>query len=386
MRFLFILSVFIFALNIVQTARAEEPIPNVVMLDGKEYSREQLVDFLLQSAIANYAPQKNLKIKKNFERWSISEMKARYPWISDYYLKDQNLSKSNVVNKFGKKKTPYHKRKLYEKAQVQVAVGYPHKLKDFGSSWDYWLKQAMKKRYYSFGESNLVHGGYFMNIVENETMDIVEALRAKDIPVNLSYRLNENEHLGLKSDRIAQIRIIPFGRYLESTGMAEYKSDSVAMIDTSFTNRKVTVFRSFLIFYLDEKFEFTPGSYRSVEGYALTDENNELKMTFCYIYNGHKADMRQALIQECILRSLGLINFYQGEGFLSAWNEILEPDVDLSADDGHRKKMEAYKKTPPNDIPSLSELDLYLLNMLYRDDVKAGMNADEIRQTLMEND
>lgn len=115
-------------------------------------------------------------------------------------------------------------------------------------------------------------------------------------------------------------------------------------------------------------------SLHHVEGYFLSNENNEIQMAVCYIWEGHQPDVLRGLIRECLLRSLGfpgVTNRHSEHGsLLKGWNGSTPwPEyVD-------------YLQKPF----ALFDNDQSLLELLYSKEIQAGMDYLTLRNVLIKN-
>lgn len=138
-------------------------------------------------------------------------------------------------------------------------------------------------------------------------------------------------------------------------------------------------FRSIEDTYIKNGFVFTDSSNKQVDGYILSNGKNEIEMAVCYIWVGHELEMIKSLINECILRSLGFPGFVYPAGmkdpvalsYLGPWN-------DLDALKVYNKSTQEKVKTPTG----LSEFDQFLIQTLYRPEIKPGMDYIQVRNIL----
>lgn len=98
---------------------------------------------------------------------------------------------------------------------------------------------------------------------------------------------------------------------------------------------------------------FTPKSQYQVDGLIIPDAENHIMRAECDIWPLHPKNILKALIQECLVRSLGLVEATRfGDGsIISAWNTEAAP-------------------IPPVGV---SEYSLAILSMLYCGDIHPGM-------------
>ncbi|HEX2752712.1 MAG TPA: hypothetical protein VHP34_06340 [Alphaproteobacteria bacterium] len=146
--------------------------------------------------------------------------------------------------------------------------------------------------------------------------------------------------------------------------------------------------------YFTSAVNFTPDSRAQVDGFFLTDDKDDIRFAVCYVNPDVGEVLLKALIQECLVRAMGLPEF-QGieEGsILANWNSDFEPPSDF-AQDFNKEFMPRYVKGLPhakgNPFPvefvderkipkGLSDYDRGLLRALYCDALQSGMDARRI--------
>ncbi|MFN7113990.1 MAG: hypothetical protein ACK4PK_06490 [Alphaproteobacteria bacterium] len=152
---------------------------------------------------------------------------------------------------------------------------------------------------------------------------------------------------------------------------------------------------------------FTPRARAQVEGYFVTDKDNNIEFAVCYLWPQHGEKLLQTLIAECLLRAMGLpeMTLKDKNSLLGHWN---------AAHDGHSRRFlldGAYAKQPdpdhieagamrssthgkfPHEITneknlpplSMSAHDKAMLNMLYCRHLKSGMGRYETVEMLMQH-
>ncbi|HEX2753201.1 MAG TPA: hypothetical protein VHP34_08920, partial [Alphaproteobacteria bacterium] len=187
-------------------------------------------------------------------------------------------------------------------------------------------------------------------------------------------------------------------------GLMEASTDSSPVGDNQYFEK-----------YVQGAVRFTPYARAQVEGYLLSDHENNLDFAVCYLWPYHQKEVLASLMNECLLRALGLPEMasVQGAGVLGHWNKTYDrvskrsvldgPTVNewlasvaktemgwtRSGEDaaygrelekliakGNRKDL--FTNYPKIVKQRLSEFDLAMLSMLYCADIRPGMGRYEI--------
>ena len=159
--------------------------------------------------------------------------------------------------------------------------------------------------------------------------------------------------------------------------------------------------------FFTDAIRFTPRTRAQVDGYYLTNKDNEIELAVCYVWMGHSDQVKRALIKECVLRSMGMPEqtiFYQRSS-LSPWNKAYDPYSLLPVLDPERAKPDArimidsarvegsdvlksphYDEIFPakldnkSDLPTemLTDFERVMLRLLYCKDLSAGLSRYEV--------
>jgi hypothetical protein len=124
---------------------------------------------------------------------------------------------------------------------------------------------------------------------------------------------------------------------------------------------------------------FTPQSEKQVEGHFFVNTQNEIQAAVCYIPVFVAQEMQQHLIDECLLRSMGIPDPIMNREYsdimprflLSYWN-----DFDKWA---HLRQI-SLKRGELAGGSGMTDVDLLLLKILYQPEVKTGMTIKQFFQ------
>lgn len=165
-------------------------------------------------------------------------------------------------------------------------------------------------------------------------------------------------------------------------------------------------------FFYQGMIEFTPFSKAQVDGFLLLNDDGSIHSARCHIWRGHTAAMIENLIQECLLRSMGLTNLskHSDAQLLKNWNVNQEQYSSTQREHGEKViyhhggklggemyKVPVYRAKQYNQSSTInnlnwwskaveergqqgtlaySEYDLLLLTLLYHKNIKAGMTRE----------
>ncbi|GJL49763.1 MAG: hypothetical protein NPIRA01_09900 [Nitrospirales bacterium] len=332
-------------------AAPESLLPEQIELDGRTLTKKQILDAFLDIAFTQ-----NILLKKGLGQNSLSfqiqpdehikrslffepRMKSEYPWLYPHIYLKHAPPKILSINKWV--------------IPIQVSLGMPNDLRPITGQAYHFFKIYNADKTFSPSEDSIVKLKGLIQTI-NEISDISAALALEETA----------NHFG-------NIRIVFVEK--EHFKDSEYKHPKYMMVSFSTGGPRTEDFRSF---YGAEKkiktgFVYTAEAEKQVDGYFLTNSKNEIQMAFCYIWSGHPVEMLDALMQECVLRSLGFpeATITTPYSLLGLWNE---PEHWLPAD------------KPLLEIPSkLSEFDRYMLKILYSPELKPGMDYVEAQKVLL---
>lgn len=340
-------------------------IPNELVLDGRTYTdgnggigKHRLIEnFLLTATATSFGKPGAMYYTPLSARSEISDFynpeifKRNYPWLYPYLYETKDHPSLLSINKWVK--------------PVRISLGLPN-------------------RYQSFGKENKAFG-YFLDVGNNPKPPYraarawVEDESSRMAPI-LSDLTNLDiafiaEELPNDPTSISNVRIILM--------------DDVSSWETKFKtgNRNRTTSlrdwdKSWIAIepHLVTRIPFTPEFVHQVNGYYISNADNEIQFSVCYIWTGHEEAMVKKLTQECLVRSLGFQGFNTihyhddtSKSVLYSWNDPYDssPEIDIKAI--------AYE-------PRLTDLDQFFIKTLYSPAIKPGMDYMSVFKLLVGNE
>ena len=312
----------------------EASIPDEIKLYEKTLTKDQVINSLLRVAI----PQKRLNdsIIVN-KKTSDSEYQKQYPWLAPHIYPIEGIPKDLVITKRVK--------------PIKISFGLPPKLP----------KEEISKKINPVAvkeQSQKIIPD--QNILDGLTDFSKEISELTKLPTTIL--LPDKENLK-NSENFGNLRIVYVEKdhfrdslYRNPANLIEYRTGAFSRLFLDGIIRESFIKTGF-------KFSDHPKAKNQVHGFYLANEKNEIEMSFCFIWDGHEYEMERALIQECIVRSLGFPNLGGGgnpDSLIGPWNNF-----EAWNQEKHKETM----KTPPN---GLLDGDKYLISLLYNPSLKAG--------------
>ena len=355
--------------------------PNLLVMDSIEYNKNDLINAFYAVAFGNDIPAKiylpllsgepgNNNLLLDRKGWlpldMLGGLREGYPWLYPYIFNEGGSPRPFAINKWT--------------GPIKISFGYPNDLKPFSvslpkkidaeklKSWPHIADENGRSlaEYYIFDEEATI----LPDQLEVNAVQAIEAL-SRDLKeltkLDVSYLSHPKETLV----NYAGIRIIFFDlpskaissgdislpslyKGLKRTSMLEQWSDwpSTPPFGINFRN---TVERS-----LSAKIAFTPSKNEQVDGYIIANQNNEIKSAYCFIPRNLPQPRFLHLIQECVVRSLGLPDTLFLDTLPKVSNSLLTEWSENSYASG------------------LTDVDRFLIRTLYDDRIKPGMTVDQI--------
>ena len=152
--------------------------------------------------------------------------------------------------------------------------------------------------------------------------------------------------------------------------------------------------------YLEGLFQdavrFTSLARAQVEGYFVTDNKNNIEFAACYIWPHHETKMLNALINECLVRAMGLPEqpLRQDTALIGNWNLAHDGHSKRYVLDGDKKNMRASKEKYrpfPNALTTnapqeLTAYDKTILGLLYCNKLSAGQPRYDVMDQFFKSD
>lgn len=349
----------VLAMVIPVVSHAEDAVaPASVVLDGQEFKRDQLERAFFSSVFTKDILNDAVKGKIDFGLGSYVDggsslskyISQNFPWLNPHIFPQTELPKILAINKWVK--------------PVQISFGMPNDMKP--------LSNQENKQF------RLLFSPHDSRTLSDVDLDHSYSKLLSD----MSSKLGHLSGISVRyfppqqetTQDFANIRI----NFLSSENFDRdhYRIGDVSyMVSNSWGGGETIYFRGRMgmVSKIKNGFPFTQKSRYQVEGHILTNEKNEIQMSICYIWDGHPQDLIKALIYECVIRSMG----FTGPVYpmspvpvtaLSLWNDNEE----------WPEKYRAEIKQPTE----LSEFDKFMIQTLYKPEIKPGMDYIQVRNIL----
>jgi hypothetical protein len=356
--------------------KSEKIIPDTVVLDGSEYSREALARAFVEAAFSAVIPLTSwekhpessvipIPPYEPYEHHPIYSyngevFKKQYPWLYEYVFREKGVPRYVAVNKWTK--------------DLRVSLGFPNGLKPeqriVPEGAPHMADALMSKGVAPVTEQ--------LEFFVSEEVNAFNRVTSSVSGINISYLKNREE----TAANYAELRII----FL--SGMDAWNPDSKVdfrkvrtHISSGFSKSSASMlFRpNFEFDLLPTSVIFTPNGPKQVDGFFLSEADNSIGRAFCFISHQTPEDLKKGLIRECLLRSLGLPDaVYQPASMLSSlWRE---PERAVALNEYRPARKVSFEQGA-----YVTEFDLYLLKILYRPEIKTGMSPYEAYRRLMDN-
>lgn len=327
-------------------------LPQEITLSGKYYDRTSLLNEFLNIAFEKYADErpdlyhampdskKTIFPKSLYagdDEWPSTlrlfmpaNFAQQYPWLYEYIYRDLGSPRMLSLNKW--------------KRSVKVSVGYPFELN---------AQQSGVNEFLDYEEVDMQQKQEVL--VEDEVKKLAPILRdLTDLPVD--YIPHKSETI----QNFANLRVIFTDASRFETA---FKKGGVSWAKAYARNigPPARYFRMEIEPLLTTSVKFTSRQKDQVDGYFLTNANNEIEYSFCFLSDRHEQSLLRALVKECVLRSMGLPEntSRQKKALLSAWTSVGKP------------------------YPSFTDFDRYMLWILYNPRLKPGMSRIEATRKLL---
>ncbi|HRI77813.1 MAG TPA: hypothetical protein PLX33_12600 [Alphaproteobacteria bacterium] len=370
-------------------ASKEKLIPDVVKLDGEEYTRYEIMYTFLKSSISNYIPGHKgilddaqippLRAKEDTDDalQTPEGYRVQYPWLYEFMYREEGMPRYAAINKWDVSKP------------VRVTMGFPNGLKPYKL-----LRLPMKRETQTasdeLGQSSdlLVSSTLTELSVQQQNADKKSAQIVEDVARAFLPALAGATGLSLlyegeidKPENVPRIHIV---LTTEDDSNPFKRAGRLTMISGGGFNsprHRAHLFRGQVESLLKTAIYFTPYAKKQVDGYYLPNAANKIGLAFCFIWQGHPPEMLKALTRECLVRSMGLpdATALQSRGYLDLWGDA--PELPRRS----KEPIIDTVKVGETDVPTeMSDYDRLFLRLLYRPEVKPGMGAVEVYRVLMQ--
>jgi len=303
-----------------------------------------------------------------------------YPWIAEGLFREKGMPRFLAINKW--------------KGRVKISIGYPNDLKPMkDEAPPNNLKATYLNDYGVFATHYRVSkDGKISNIdyikpdskaALDEALPLVVSEIKREIPalrdatkLDISYI----DHQAETSSDYAHLRVVIVNEPLRWE--TAVKQDHV--VPSGVPHPLLTSHGGPLLPTRNVEFRdlmpsllsavrFTPQSEQQVDGFYLPAADNTIGMSFCFVNAKTQPDLMKALVRECLLRSMGLPQAaptIKPDSVLTLWH-----DINGFMPENRQQDV----------LPEITELDRYLLAMLYNDDIKPGLSPNEVGKVILTN-
>lgn len=355
-----LLSIFTFWIVFTEPGNAPLPLEGTVVLDGKTYTKQQVLDDFLKVAFVDQpwsdAPYMEVMIAgkrvdkpealvaRRRQRIRPAKYISKEAWWSRFYYTDDFLPHLNALHRWADVK------------QLGVTFIYP-------SPYPQDRSQALRQV--------VVASGSFVQQLSHLTgvAMFVEAIgERKDL---WSAEVLSNKKDQAKQIRISFVSASPVGAHSFTTpstfNLFKKKGFGAIAIDAEFS------FDYYIDPLLARKIAYTVGVNAQVDGYFLHEANNEIGAAICPIPYILPENLMLSLVRECLVRSLGLPGLSANSSALlgnynAAYNHMTDPTA-----------TQAFEAASPQ---PMTEYDEAMLRLLYCADMKVGDTKEQIHRRL----
>ncbi len=428
------------------SAAAQASLQKKIILDGKEYTKEQLIEDFLNIAFSkkdwpisndpgstnaiedyklgrtangaicctpaskekllmnqgiqvdDFSPTENFLIHLGlgwlFPRWRFDfealQPFSKSPVFSEYFYRPHGIPDREGVYKWTRQK-------------VKIGFYWPRQnLSNMPNPW--WhgdiTRENCDDNLFLSADNRLLRAGECQEIADhvNTLIPELEKITGLDLHLQMPWEDAENT-----LEDYARIRIIPVFLNPQKNFFKIFRYGTPSkqeMLTHDIVAREVNLVGAV---------SYTTDVRSQVDGYLLPEADNSLGMSVCKIMHVVGRDMMKALITECLLRALGLpdISKSNDRALLGNWNKEYDSFSKLEDLDGreqgrvwegtgsdahisyfHLAKEEEFPKINKDlrSYMSFSDYDKMMAKLLYCPAVKAGMKKEQVRDVLAKTD
>lgn len=311
-----------------------------VQIGNDSYEPYKLIDIFLQAVLSRTIPPSEFWNKVHGTVFDPPLYKERYPWLYEFFFRTEGVPRYFALNRWA--------------MPLTVSVGLPNDARPF----------SFPERKV-FPTKGMVLRAPYKQIPDS----FEEAVRAEAtamegrITASTGLPFAYIPHGKETIHEFARIRVVPVDDIAH--WRTAYKNGGIV----TGSNTHTLPFRFGGEFFFYTRVPFTRITNKHVDGFFLANAHNEIELSICYIWPGHSPPVLQFLIRECLLRSLGLPSAetidMPPSMFLAPWND---PDI----------WNDSKKKELPSVPPDITELDWFLVRILYAPALQPGMHYEQI--------
>ncbi|MFH1157554.1 MAG: hypothetical protein V1721_01525 [Pseudomonadota bacterium] len=371
----------------------QSPIPEKMTLDGKEYTREQLIEDFINIAFSKKDwPDDESSLSERISSWFkhkkecrehvpsyVPPWAAETPWLSEYLFRRKGIPNCEGIYK-------------WTRQEVGIGFNFPAinvwGMKDTGHPTEEEMEPCQLSTEPTQFVDELKRGGH-RDIVDHVNALIPEL--EKITGLNLRVQLSADK--SCQTENYARIRIVPVASNPQKNFFKIYryrkppKGHDITEEEWHLQRHENDLFGAV---------SYTTDIRSQVDGYLLPEADNSLGLSVCKIMPAVGPEMMKALITECLLRALGLpdISKHNDHTLLGNWNKEYDRFSKLQDLDGkkeafsegwyiHTEFPEIGKDLRP--YMAFSDYDKMMVRLLYCPEIRAGMKKDQVRKVLSEN-
>ena len=342
-----------------------------VVLDNKGYSREELIDDFLNVAFSDtpWNADAGVEDLKNFHKAYVLPQPTLWERVKKYFIDSPSFDDSYMARHFFYK----HRRKPSPEALMQrnlITKWGMNELK-YGIDWpvDTILSKAEAK--YVYGPNSPYEGISGPQLKPSEVLleqydvfynhivrSIVDLMKFTDRDMSV---LKPDSYIDRSVDH-ARIRIVPYTRWRPRSWLVyDYHDFSPDTHEARLMNG--VLFQS-----------YTRGV---IDGYLLPVKDHSVDMAICKVMPNMEEERVSALLNECMVRTLGLPGFsFNANSLLSHWHTD-EGIVDIA------KRSITRVEIAQEDVDFFSrkipEYDRFMIALLYCPQIKSGMTQIQVK-------
>lgn len=377
--YLVIFPVLLFALlALCGVARAET---GKVTIGRKEFSKPEVIRSFLYASISpgfgfeigeNYTPLYNQSHPDSNKLFAPETFREAYPWLYPLLYPD-GLPHALVINKWTQ--------------PVRISMSFPNDLKPYGDAG----KEPVMARLATWDKEERINKQAEQIVRDEAAKAAPELAVLTGLPVTWVPDEPKGDPKAVSNLRIVMVHDIslwttPFSYGVNRStrsGSGERLRNSPDIYHFDTVERRLSTLVA-----------FTPMYAYGVNGYFVPDQDNEIQFALCYIWDGHDEPVLRKLVQECLVRGLGLpgaasLN-YKEQAVLSSWHGPFPLDYDRLTKE-EKEIVYSVVAIPeslkdkfvfPPVVPGRTESDDYFVRLLYSDFIKPGMTYLDVYKTL----
>lgn len=413
----------VYAEETVTESEATLDLKKRILLDGTEYTPVELIaDFIeaafsetmwneetgedkgyfFENQVSHFKVDRTSPLYKKYDE-APSGIKNRIPWIAPYVQRTEGLPLFGHLTK-------------WEKKEITI-----------GLDWPLYGTEKLRKVNANDLRQDVFEWSDYTSTDPQKTYALLTAILNEIIPdiedaTGVKIKLQQPQDRIERTKDYAKIRIVPKATLTLENFFRSYRDHPRHYAEKLVAPTPTTEFA--LTF---GGVTFAPYQRAQVDGYYYPEVNGEIGLSICKVFPAVGREMLKALLNECLVRSMGLPGVVENKkhAFLGAWNSAYDPYSKLPAFEGldariklegitveeARKNFEQDKDAlkfgtilnrargraiaDPADFPrvekdmsayaALSDYDKFMLRLLYCEDIKPNMDRYAVMAVLVKS-